>query len=163
MNTRSFFMLILVILIIANISFIWSRSLYSKNESATQSGEIVSNVTKMIPSLEKIPYEILDIAIRKLAHFAEFCSLGMLSALLTFLITDTAIDNFYRNCIFTALVTLSVASTDEMLQIFSNRGSRVTDVMIDFSGAVIGIAAVMLIIRSVIIKARKKSSAPTAN
>lgn len=117
----------------------------------------------MIPSLEKIPYEILDIAIRKLAHFAEFCSLGMLSALLTFLITDTAIDNFYRNCIFTALVTLSVASTDEMLQIFSNRGSRVTDVMIDFSGAVIGIAAVMLIIRSVIIKARKKSSAPTAN
>ena len=40
------------------------------------------------------------------------------------------------NCLF---VGLSVAVLDETIQIFSNRGSSVLDVLLDFSGVCMGV------------------------
>ncbi len=83
--------------------------------------------------------------IRKSAHFFEY---GLLAALL-------AIDFYFFNqsrlnlVVYSLFITLLCAVGDEFYQSFIGRGSNVRDIVIDFSGALFGIACVKLGLRLV--------------
>lgn len=132
--------IILTILIIATIAFIWSNSLQSIPESQERS---LGMMVKITPVLEVFVGKgnVTDHLVRKLAHFIEFgalgCELVLLLALHCRLRVQTVV-----NCLF---VCLTVAVTDETIQIFSNRGSQVQDVLLDFAGACTGIAFVLAV------------------
>lgn len=115
-------------------------SLYSREASTEQSDGVIGLFSRLFPFLSRIPYDTLETIVRKLAHFAEFASLGVLSALALWEHTSARRRNsdFFPASPVLLLLCLFVASTDETLQFFVGRGSMVRDVFLDFSGAVTG-------------------------
>lgn len=103
----------------------------------------LSIVEVVKPILEPIVGKgnVTDHLVRKLAHFAEFGALGCELMLLSSIRKRRGIQPIV-NCLFAGL---STAVVDETIQIFSNRGSQVQDVLLDFAGAVTGILFILLI------------------
>lgn len=132
--------IILTILIIATIAFIWSNSLQSIPESQERSLGMMGKIT---PVLEVFVGKgnVTDHLVRKLAHFIEFGALGCELVLLAVLRKRVRLQPVV-NCLF---IGLAVAVIDETIQIFSNRGSQVQDVLLDFAGACTGIAFVLAV------------------
>lgn len=78
--------------------------------------------------------------VRKAAHFSEFALLGFLSAGLLLWVSDHLYSmSPWKTWLYPAAFTLLYAASDEIHQIFTNRGPRFTDVLIDFVGALFGI------------------------
>ncbi|MDD4494271.1 MAG: VanZ family protein, partial [Eubacteriales bacterium] len=129
--------IIFIILIIATIAFIWSNSLQSIPESQERSFGVMDTIT---PLLEVFVGKgnVTDHFVRKLAHFIEFGALGCELVLLAVLRKRVHLQPVV-NCLS---IGLAVAVIDETIQIFSNRGSQVSDVLLDFTGAVTGIVFV---------------------
>jgi len=74
--------------------------------------------------------------VRKLAHVSEFAALGIAVAFLHRKYTQyTLHKSFYGFAVFYGL---AAAVTDEFIQSFSDRSDSVRDVLIDFSGYLIG-------------------------
>lgn len=130
----------MIILILFTLAFIWGNSMQSIPDSQEKSLSIVEVVK---PILEPIVGKgnVTDHLVRKLAHFAEFGALGCELMLLSSIRKRRGIQPII-NCLFAGL---SVAVVDETIQIFSNRGSQVQDVLLDFAGAVTGILFILLI------------------
>ncbi len=79
--------------------------------------------------------------VRKMAHFSVYAMLGVLSLI------ACRNSKFKLYGIISAAICLMYAISDEIHQYFvEGRSCELRDVMIDFSGALTGIAAVMLII-----------------
>ena len=137
-SKRGIVLLCYCLLILLTVAFIFNNSLFSKDESGAQSGALARLLKPIFDPLDKLPFEEFEHIIRKAAHFSEFGLLGLECALLAFHISR----GFkIRDAVYSAFATLLVADLDELLQLFTERGSRVSDVFIDFSGAVCGIAA----------------------
>lgn len=107
----------------------------------------VPNIESMTPAQREARLDILEPIIRKVAHFCVFGALGVFSCL-------TAVSfNYERGRDFKllpilacALYCLIYACSDEFHQLFvSGRYSSVTDVLIDFSGSVLGIGFALLL------------------
>lgn len=156
---KSCFITILLILLIAiNLAFIWCNSLLDQ----TQSGQVSSEVTEVIrPILEPIIGEdnYSGGIVRKLAHFVEF---GVLGGLLSLLMNRLHLTRgLSRLLLLPYLLTsgLLAAMIDETIQIYTNRGSQVLDVWLDFSGVAVGFAVTHAVTMAilVIIKKRKAS------
>jgi VanZ family protein len=99
--------------------------------------------------------------IRKAAHFSEFALLGFLSACLLLYISSVFRRlKLWLTLTAPAVFTLLYAISDEVHQIFSGRGPRVTDVLIDFAGALCGILLIHGI--AYLIARRKKVSKSAA-
>ncbi len=143
--------------------FIFSMSSEDSSESSETSNKVVENIAGIIvPGYDKLPEsernEIKDkmsFPIRKLAHFSEFAIMGgllIMSLKLTF-------DNkfFLRVYIICSMVMGSAyAVTDEWHQAsVPGRSPQITDVMIDISGVICGIAGVAFIIYLVEKKRRR--------
>ncbi len=129
-------------LIILTIAFIWSNSFQSVPESQADSLSVVEAIEPLLKlgsGGTKMDVE----RFRKLAHFAEFWLLGLELALLLIAVRKVSLQNAV-NCLFASLV---VAVVDETIQVFSDRGSRVTDVLLDFSGAMTGVLSALLVYR----------------
>ena len=126
--------LFLRLLLIVTLCFIWSNSLVGKESSASLSGKVTS-------WLNGIGIPVTDHFVRKSAHFCEFGLLGCELLLLFWLRSGLHVQN-RCNAAFGALLA---AVTDETIQIFSGRGSRVQDVLLDFGGALTGILLVSLL------------------
>lgn len=91
-----------------------------------------------------IDIDLVKLIIRKGAHFSEFCLLGILITL-CFIAIGKKI-SYYTGTIF--FICLSVGVTDEFIQSFIvGRSSEVRDVLIDFSGALLGYLIVILIFK----------------
>ena len=76
--------------------------------------------------------EVLHLAIRKMAHFTEFACLGALFAWLFGMLR--------KPMVFALACGFGAASMDETIQSFvPNRGPSFVDVLIDTSGALVGI------------------------
>lgn len=131
---RQFLRLILIV----TLCVIWGNSLLGKEESASLSGGITA-------WLRSIGIPVTDHFVRKSAHFCEFGLLGCELTLLFWLRSGASLQNSC-NAAFGALLS---AVTDETIQIFSGRGSQVQDVVLDFSGALVGILFVSLVIRRI--------------
>ena len=135
------------LLLIATIAFIWTNSILDKEQSASLSFGLTA-------WLRSIGIPVDEHFVRKLAHFCEF---GLLGCELTTLFWLRGGLRFQSLC-NSAFAALLTATTDETIQIFSGRGSQLTDVLLDFSGALTGILCMSLLISLIEKRIQKKNA-----
>ena len=162
-NSRAISCAACCLIILLTLAFIFNNSLATREESAEQSGQVVEVVKPIIDPNENMSYDEVSGFVRKGAHFVEFSALGLELAILFFIISS---DFKLRDAIYSASLALLVANTDELIQVYSERGSLVTDVFLDLGGGLFGIAAgyvIALSVRAVYrrAKSRKETSAVT--
>lgn len=133
-RTRRIGAILYIVLTVAWMGLIFTQSLKSPERSARESG-IVAEFLDPILDKAQISAEKREPFVRKLAHFTEFFIFGGLLVGAVRLKTTA----LWRYTVYPLFVSLATAVTDEYLQRFSRRGSSVADVLIDFSGAVVGI------------------------
>ena len=119
----------LIILCLAiNLAFIFIQSAKPPEQSAETSDKVREIVGEVIPPETK-PGAFIQLNLRKIAHFVEFASLGLLSSVyVVFLGIEKK--KVALSFAFSPLTPL----LDETLQIFSGRTSSVKDVWIDTLG-----------------------------
>jgi VanZ family protein len=129
---------IMILLIIINILFILLNSLAPGSVSNAFSGYFAEKIKYVLDPENKYSYHLINGIIRKAAHFTVFAMLGAETMLLHIINRKPRL--------FTLLfILLSVAVADETLQSFSDRTDSIRDVILDFSGAVLGMAAMVII------------------
>ena len=122
---------LLILLLVLLLAFIWGHSCMPPDASEDESStvlELLRPLLSLIVGAENVTLHL----VRKLAHFTEFFCLGCVLALLTGFI-------------------------DETIQIFSGRGSAVSDVWLDFSGAA---AAILILALARALLSRRRSARP---
>lgn len=136
-SKRGILFAVYCLVIILTLAFIFSNSILSKEDSSKQSGFLSSLMKPLLDPFGNLSADQFEHIIRKLAHFSEFALLGFEFALLAFHVSE----GFkLRDAVYSAFAGLLCANTDEFLQLFTGRGSMVSDVFIDFCGALCGIA-----------------------
>lgn len=131
MNKKKTMLLILLVVIVT--MFIFSNSFMNSKESNATSGVIVELVRPLVEFIAGSDADV-NFIVRKGAHLTEFFALGFLVLLAVFEIKKEFLG-------FGFFYVLFVGVTDEFIQSFSDRTSSVSDVLIDFSGAMLGFAA----------------------
>ena len=127
----------LCVLLAATLCLIWGNSLLPGEES----GNLSHGLTAWLRSVG-IP--VGEHFVRKAAHFCEFALLGAELAGLFWLRGGLRLQ---RLCC-AASAALGAAMIAESIQLFTpNRGPRLADVLLDFSGALTGIALCALALR----------------
>jgi len=124
------------------VAVIFSFSLQPGEISGDISGSFLQKVLEWFApqELDKEQMDFWHTALRKCAHFSEFFVLGVLSSL-TLLQTKLS-----RRKLIGMLFCLVVAAMDETIQLFvSERAGRLMDVMIDGSGALVGLVMVFVV------------------
>lgn len=126
-----------VILLVLNLVFIWGNSLLPASASRAFSKwvqALLSGVSGTEDPSQVIGHGLL----RKLAHFTEFCSLGML---LMWLFTM-----LQKSWLPPLIYGFLAACTDECIQCFvPDRGPGIKDVLIDTAGVAAGIGLLCLV------------------
>ena len=124
--------LLAVVLVACNLLFIWGNSLLPASVSGALSQWLRDLLGKAAGELAGQSDGIL----RKIAHFAEFCTLGILLRWLFAMLKERK----QAAVLLTVACGCSAACVDEMLQHFApGRGPRLTDVVIDSAGVMAGI------------------------
>lgn len=124
-------LIFLFVLVAIAIGFIFYNSLQNSVES-NQASDVIEKIIE--PIVNKIfgENEIdINYFVRKGAHLTEFFILG-------FIVMGVVLTVGWKYFGYGLFFVLSVAVTDEYIQSFSDRTSSVKDVLIDFTGAVIG-------------------------
>ena len=147
-----FFRVVFIILTAAMITFAFVHSAMPAKICFIHFS--LSILLLLLPRLG-INLDLTDHIVRKLAHFTEFTAIGMLSTTCAY-----SFDRLrpYRYTIHIMFVGLAAAVTDETIQLFSEgRSGQITDVLLDFSGVIIGMCFMLLCFTLYIqIKKRKK-------
>lgn len=140
--------LCLLVLVLLNMTIIFGFSAEDKEASGGTSEEMTRLLLRLFhPNFQDLTFVqsyilVLKVhpLVRKAAHFSEFALLGFLSASLLLFISGR-LRRMKGWLIWggAGAFTLIFAILDEVHQIFTNRGPRVTDVLIDFAGAICGI------------------------
>lgn len=131
----------LILLLLLCTVFIFSNSLKDSEASHKDSDvivEIVEDVADKIQPENNVDWNYI---VRKSAHLTEFFILGVLSMLLALQI----IKKRWMAMLIVASFVILIATTDEIIQIFSGRSSMFSDVLIDTAGALVGIGVVLLL------------------
>lgn len=127
------YIIIYYIVLFSWLAFIFSNSLSTGDESTQQSNKVV-DISQKIVSFFDEDATVSPSAVRTSAHFFEFFVLGLLYSLGTMFYFKNRVMSFFvaiSASLFTALL-------DETLQLgVEGRGAEVTDVWIDFSGALL--------------------------
>lgn len=131
------------VLTVAVMAFIFSHSMKSRVESAQQSFMWLKLLEPLLNPNDQFSEEYIHNIVRKLAHFAEFGALGLSVGGFT---TNLGRLRNKRYISLPMLITLACAVCDEWIQYFVGRGSMVTDVIIDYSGALTGLLVVALFV-----------------
>ena len=124
-----------VLAIIVTLCFIFGNSMKGPVESKEQSDEVVETVRPIIDPNEKMTDSEISLLVRKSGHFIEYMILGIECAGLAYYIYKK-INLTGAAC--SAFFCLLVADVDEFIQSFTDRGSSVSDVLLDLAGAVVG-------------------------
>jgi len=134
---------ILTGLVVLMTAFIFSNSFKGSAHSTADSDSIIAWIQPVVRWIFGEDHNInLHFWVRKTAHLCEFALLGGLTTGL--LITWKAGKNrYFRGYEF--FYVLAVAVVDEFIQSFTGRTSSVKDVLLDFTGALLGFCAVWLI------------------
>jgi VanZ family protein len=140
---------LLALLILANLFLIFFFSAENGEESGNRSAGVTDLILGIIcPEFDTLPQaeqQLMETrvhhAVRKIAHFLEYALLGFLTACLTVYLRRRLLTRIrpWQAWVIPATFCLLYAISDEVHQIFSGRGPRATDVLIDFSGAVFGV------------------------
>ena len=140
MNNRKYLRLCTVLLI-CNIVFIWGNSLLPGSVSGAISGWISKLIQLLFPPSGAEPGTSHGL-LRKVAHFTEFCTLGVLFVW-QFRMRKVS---GWAGYILPLLGGFLVACGDETIQRFvPDRGPSIKDVGIDTLGTVVGIVSITLI------------------
>lgn len=118
-----------------SLGFVLLNSLENSNVSGTKSREVLLVVNHILEIFEKepMPYMVL----RKMAHFGEFALVGFWISICMRVFTARIL----LHISFPLFWGLLVAVCDEAVQLYvPGRCSSVIDVMIDFSGILMGTA-----------------------
>lgn len=135
--------LVLGILILSLVTFIFSLSFADADTSASDSSRVLDFLNGILKAFGT-DFRLSHNFVRTLAHFLEFGLLGLLSLLfmLTFKLTSLI------RVLWTLIFTLSVASTDETIQLFSDgRAFQLTDILVDMTGVITAILGLLLFIK----------------
>lgn len=119
----------------------WEETFPKKEEAPTPSAvETPNPTTPTTPSIDpKVKLQqTLSYVVRKVAHFIEYLILGIL-LYFTFRAFNVSVIN---QSIYALFVILLCAVFDEYFQSFVARTSSVSDVLLDFSGGLVGITCV---------------------
>lgn len=131
----------------AVVAFIFSNSIQPAARSSEVSGGLLDVVNRI---LSLIGVSMSEHLLRKLAHLTEFALLGVCLILTTRAYTDQVL----RHIVSPLFAGLLVPVMDETIQMFSaGRSSEVKDVLIDFSGVLIGVVLALVLLW--VISARK--------
>ena len=153
---------VLWILVLLWMAVIFSFSAENAEESLETSDSIVDAVVEQLLEGKRDTMSVSDFEsfktkvshfIRKSAHFTAYMLLGILtlSALFTHKLKNKA------RALLTLAICFLYAVSDEVHQVFvPGRAGRISDVMIDTSGAVLGILLVFSVIQ--LIKYRKNKT-----
>lgn len=135
-NKRNIF--ILLTLLWVGIIFLFSLQPADTSEQiSTGLGQKLMEM--FFPNMSEEGWEILHFLIRKAGHFTEFLILGIFSTLTTL---QTKIRR--KKCAGVVFCVL-VATMDETIQLFvDGRSGQVSDVILDSSGALVGIVIMSL-------------------
>lgn len=146
--------LCVALLMMANMILIFSFSAESREDSGDRSRAVTTAIARLLdPSFDDMTdaeqtaaVERIHGVVRKAAHFLEFALLGFLSAGLLLLLRHFRWPRLthLQAWLIPAAFCLLYAASDELHQLFTERGARVGDVAIDFCGAVFGIACLHL-------------------
>lgn len=154
----------LILLIVLTVCFIFGNSLKSPAESMEQSGRVLELLRPILSPNGEISDEELSFFIRKTAHFVEYALLGAECAVLAFVINGKMT---LAGVLYSAGGCLLTADIDEYIQSFTGRGSMVSDVLLDFSGAVTGIllsfAAAYAIMKTAVSRRKKRYEGAASN
>lgn len=123
---------------------IFWNSMQNAQTSNDLSDGVLTVVKPILSRLVGDSEEIMDLIVRKAAHFVEFAALGLCLGGLA----DGLRARFWHNSLvfFPLFTVLSVAVTDEFIQSFSDRTSAVKDVILDFCGGAFGLAVMVLVL-----------------
>ena len=119
-------------LLAVNLAFIWGNSLMPGQISAAFSQWVGKLMAILLPGQIQAPGMGHGL-LRKLAHFTEFCCLGMCLCWLAGMLQKrpwlSVVGGFLAACM------------DELIQCFvPDRGPAITDVLIDTLGVILGVA-----------------------
>ena len=136
-------MIFCITLLVLNVAFIWGNSLLPKEMSSAFSRFVGRIVSFFIPDSVTVESGEGHGILRKIAHFLEFCSLGVL---LSWLIRMKQ-DRNALSVIMPFVCGVAVAAVDETIQLFiPGRGPHIRDVGIDSAGVLLGILLVWLLV-----------------
>lgn len=129
---------IFIILSILATLFIWARSMKTADDSVAETVFVAELLQKIFGESFELPSIY---TIRKLAHFSEYLLLGTLLSIVAVVVKKIPV--YFVPPVF----SLFVACIDEfVIQRFSyGRGPSSSDVMIDESGALMGMVVVYII------------------
>lgn len=130
--------IILIVLFALVLCFIWGNSLLPPETSAKFSSAVGELLSRLFGSGDG-EGSVGGMPVRKLAHLVEFCALGVVVAFLLRFASSREV-----KIGATVTVGLAIPMIDETIQIFSGRGSSLSDVWIDVGGFVIGCAIAYL-------------------
>lgn len=141
-SKHNVFSIIMFALTAVYILFIWWHSTLDANQSSLESSSVLSFIVNNLKSLG-IKVELNELFIRKAAHFSEFALLGFLCIWCSYIRNKCIVKNLMPS----GFVCLATAVADELIQINSKgRSAQVTDVALDFLGAVFGVLLFVLIL-----------------
>ena len=140
------------ILSLLTVMFIWGNSLKSIPESSAQSSAIADKVQSVVDPQQKVEPPEFHNLIRKCAHGVEFFLLGIFVCGFTVCL---GYEMDKKLISLPLLIVLLVAVADEWIQVYTGRGSRVTDVLIDFAGGLAGLL-IAAIFYQLIVRMQKK-------
>ena len=149
-----------ILLLCLNIGFIWGNSILPAETSTQISDGVMSVYEKILmhPLFEKISVKLINFAnglldttipnqdvgmhlLRKMAHFTEFCCLGLDLCWLFLILEQKGIHKLTMPLLFGSLT----ACIDETIQLYSaGRSSSLVDVWIDIAGLTVGILILLL-------------------
>lgn len=143
------------VLVLLLICFIWGQSMMPRAVSARESSFLMRLLKPLLDPNNRISSKVFHHYLRKAAHFTEYAALGfcMSGFLLCF--------NWRREQMripTAVLACLLIAAADESIQLVSvDRGAQLRDVVLDFCGALFGLA-VFLFLARLLRKRRQKEA-----
>ena len=143
---------VIIILIALTIGFIWGNSTMPKEASNEESETVSSTLQTVVDAV--LGEDVISVengAVRKTAHATEFAVLGAEFCLLLIALKKGS----YKNYLKVLPCGLFVAAVDEGIQVVSDRGPMLTDVLIDFCGFLV-MTAVFLAIYAIRAKVKAK-------
>ena len=145
MNSMKKYVWIRIVPVLVVLAFIWGNSMLSAEASTVASnavGSLLSHIfTAVQAALRRLGFDLpYETVVRKTAHLTEYAVLGFLTGW-AFLR-----DGFHLRLKLSAPLCAAAAIIDECIQRFSSgRAPRVTDVLIDWTGAALGLAVTALV------------------
>lgn len=134
--------IIFAILIIINCVTIFYFSHQVADDSSVQSSRVVNFICNIIPILRNFE-GILTTIVRKIAHFSIYAMLGLLTTNLMLTIEN---EKMNKRALYALAFCFIYAISDEIHQTFiPGRSGEIRDILIDTSGALVGILLVVAV------------------